>query len=77
MYDIYSQAIPNTPIAFSHADTIREMFGDNSIPDNVMLFDDSLGKQNGTTSSTDNDSGEFYQPGDYEWAEKSRGTLQR
>lgn len=31
MYDIYSATIPNTPIAFSHADTIREMFGDNSI----------------------------------------------
>ena len=71
MYDIYSAAIPNTPIAFSHADTLREMFGDNNLPNNVMLFNDSIGKQNGATSEN-NDSGEFYQPGDYEWAQQSR-----
>lgn len=71
MYDIYSQSLPDTPIAFSHADTLREMFGENSIPKNVMLFDDSIGKQNGS-DSTQNDAGQFYQPGDYEWAMQHR-----
>lgn len=71
MYDIYSDALPNTPIAFSHADTLREMFGENSIPNNVMLFNDSIGHQT-RSDTTQMDAGQFYQPGDYEWAKNSQ-----
>lgn len=71
MYDIYSAALPNTPIAFSHADTLREMFGESTIPNNVMLFNDSIGHQT-RSDTTQMDAGQFYQPGDYEWAKSSQ-----
>ncbi len=47
------------------------MFGENSIPNNVMLFNDSIGHQT-RSDTTQMDAGQFYQPGDYEWAKNTQ-----
>lgn len=70
MYDIYTKALPNTPIAFSHAHTLRELFGENQ-PNNVMAFDDSIGRRIGATPEQ-NDAGQFKQKGSYDWAVKNQ-----
>lgn len=70
MYDIYTRALPNTPIAFSHAHTLRELFGENQ-PNNVMAFDDSIGRRIGATPEQ-NDAGQFKQKGSYDWAVKNQ-----
>jgi len=65
IYDGFSKALPDTPVAFRYVHLVREIFGDNP-PANVIMQNDSIGESHGT-AWRDKDAGSYNYSGDYEY----------
>ncbi|MBS2010152.1 MAG: DUF4874 domain-containing protein [Cyanobacteria bacterium SZAS TMP-1] len=65
IYDGFSKALPDTPVAFRYVGLVRDIFGDNP-PANVIMQNDSIGESHGT-EYRDKDAGSYLAPGDYEY----------
>ena len=67
IYDDFTKALPDTPVAFRYVDLVRSIFGDNP-PANVIMQNDSIGQSSGD-SYAQKDAGSYLQPGDYQYIE--------
>lgn len=65
IYDSFTKALPDTPIAFRYVKAVRAIFGENP-PDNVILHNDSVGRVDGNSWSK-KDAGSYTNDADYQY----------